>query len=1080
MRKKVLRLLRLVPIALALSGVASAQTTGTIVGVVTDASTGKPVAGALVVATSPNLPGEQTAITDESGNYRLPLLPPGEYKLVVQFQGYKPAERTDIRLSSDKTLRANITATPEAVQLEEQVVRTGMAPVINVGSAESGQVVSKDFIANVPVGRGYENISLVAPAATGDFYGISFAGSQSPENLYVIDGQNVGDPVFGARTVAAGAANAPASLVANFYEEIDVKSGNFGAEYGRATGGVFNVVLKGGSNEFHGEVWGTLTPRNWIQPDGKAVGGAGEAVAYKITPKDGSVDYDVGFGIGGPIMKDKLWFYAGFAPVYTKTAYQRYLRMNSLDSGGNPIQNADGTFVQSTIPGTETKFSTDRTQYQYVGKLTFLASENHSITASAWGSTSERSNLSTNFYTGPMNGAPTTWFFDYSEPVFSVQAKYDAKFLEKKLLLEAMAGYYMQNQERTPGPGGGGADTPRMEWLDTRIVTDFEPAPGCTSVNACPVFGYNTGGPGGLYTRKTDRLSGKLTLSYLFSGLGFHNVKGGVDLERTGYTVEQFNSGGWYYRAVPDATHQFQIQAFRGYGHTTVNGTTDPANVTPSYSFNNESQSDSFAYFLQDSWTIQDTGVTLNAGVRLETQHSQNLTSNAQGLPNGFNITDNWQPRISAIWDFTGAGRGKLSGSWGRYYFAFPLRMGERAFGNEQQLVWRVYADTCPSWPASLANGGAGSFDTRNVSYTACSLVTSYGFRNTGSPYTPVDPKVQGQYVDEYGAAVEYEVLQDLSVGLVWDARRQGNVIEDMSSDDGNNYYIGNPGVDRNIYLPDGTFAGNSKFVTTTDPASGRAINIQFPSPKRSYDGVTVKMTKAFSRSWLAQASYTYSYLRGNYSGPFRPEDNQLDPGITAEYDLASLMANKYGFLPQDITHQLKLFGAYTWTLSPELNLRASGAYRGQSGTPVNALGAHPVYGASQAFIIPRGMGGRTPFFNQIDLGAGVEWKFSAPYAVRFGIDFFNVLNSQTVLLQDEDYTFDTVTPIPNAQCKNKDSTSKSNPATALQADCPDIPYLKTVDGRPATVNPNWGKAQRTAAAYQTPFTMRLNLSLSF
>jgi hypothetical protein len=191
-------------------------------------------------------------------------------------------------------------------------------------------------------------------------------------------------------------------------------------------------------------------------------------------------------------------------------------------------------------------------------------------------------------------------------------------------------------------------------------------------------------------------------------------------------------------------------------------------------------------------------------------------------------------------------------------------------------------------------------------------------------------------------------------------------------------------------------------------------------------------------------------------------------------------MANKYGYLPQDITHQLKLYGAYTWPVSPEFNVRASGAYRGQSGTPVNALGAHPVYGSSQAFIIPRGMGGRTPFLNQIDLGAGVEWKFSAPYAVRFGIDFFNVLNSQTVLLQDEDYTFDTVTPIPNAQCKNKDSTSKPNPATALQSDCPDIPYLKTVDGRPATVNPNWGKAQRTAAAYQTPFTMRLSLSLSF
>ncbi len=1085
MRKKLLRLLRLVPIALALWGVASAQTTGTIIGVVTDASTGKPVAGALVVATSPNLQGEQTAMTDEAGNYRLSLLPPGAYKLVVQLQGYKPSERGDIRLSADKTLRANITATPEAVQLEEQVVRTGMAPVVNVGSAESGSVVSKEFIANVPVGRGYEAISLVAPSATGDTYGISFAGAQSPENVYIIDGQNATDPVFGIRNV--GGTNGPAALVSNFYEEVDVKSGNFGAEYGRATGGVFNVVLKSGSNEYHGEVFTYLTPRSWFQPDGKPVGGAGEAIAFKTKPSDGSIDLDLGFGIGGPIMRDKLWFYAGFAPVYSKTAYERYLRLNNVtgdpkDPGGLGRQmNPDGTFVQTTIPGSQTKLSTSRTQYQYVGKLTFLVDENNSITASAWGSTSKRSALTTGFVAGPLGGAPSTWLTDQDEPVFSIQGKYNAKFLDKKLLLEAMVGYYVQNQAETPGTHAGvdTAATPRIEWNNNMPLTDFEPAPGCGSLAECPVFAYMTGGNGGVATRDTDRLSGKLMLSYLFTALGNHQVKGGVDLERVGYTVKQYFSGGWYFRAFPDIN---TLQAYRGYGRINppaVSGTTNPADVTALYSFDNESRTDSFAYFLQDSWTIQDTGVTLNAGLRLETQTSHNLTSNAQGLPNGFDINDNWSPRLSAIWDFTGTGRGKVSGSWGRYYYAFPLRMGERAFGNERSLDWRVLADSCPGWPASLADGGAGSFDPTNISYNTCTL-TSRGFRPTGSAYTPVDPSIKGQYVDEYGGAVEYEVMQDMSVGLVWDARRQGDVIEDMSSDDGNNYFIGNPGVDRNIYYADGSLAGNSKYVTTLDAASGRLVAIQFPKPERSYDGLTLKVTKAFSRNWLAQASYTFSYLRGNYSGPFRPEDGQLDPGITAEYDLASLMANKKGYLPQDIAHQLKLFGAYVWNLSPGLNVRASGAYRGLSGTPVNALGGHPLYGSSQSFIIPRGSGGRTPFLHQVDLGGGVEYVISAPYAIKFGIDIFNVFSSQTVVLQDEDYTFDVVTPIANAHCKNRDSTSKANPIPALQADCPDLAYLKTVDGRPVTTNPNWGKAQRLTAAYQVPFSMRLSLALTF
>src|SRR5512143_1855800 len=279
MRKKLLRLLRLVPIAVAFWGVASAQTTGTIIGVITDAATGKPVAGALVVATSPNLQGEQTGMTDEGGNYRITLLPPGQYKLVVQLQGYKPAERSDIRLSADKTLRANITATPEAVQLEEQVVRTGLAPVVNVGSAEAGGVVSREFIANVPVGRNFQAIAQTVAQASGDAYGVGFQGGLSPENTYIVDGLNVTDPIYGAAPGTWTGRSAP-TLLSNFIQEVDVKTGSFMPEYGRSTGGIINVVTKGGSNEFHGSVFANLRADSLATPDGKIVGRDGEAVAW--------------------------------------------------------------------------------------------------------------------------------------------------------------------------------------------------------------------------------------------------------------------------------------------------------------------------------------------------------------------------------------------------------------------------------------------------------------------------------------------------------------------------------------------------------------------------------------------------------------------------------------------------------------------------------------------------------------------------------------------------------------------------------------------------------------------------------
>src|SRR6185369_11752376 len=112
--------------------------------------------------------------------------------------------------------------------------------------------------------------------------------------------------------------------------------------------------------------------------------------------------------------------------------------------------------------------------------------------------------------------------------------------------------------------------------------------------------------------------------------------------------------------------------------------------------------------------------------------------------------------------------------------------------------------------------------------------------------------------------------------------------IEDMSRDEANTYFIGNPGY---------------------------GIARDFPKPVRDYDAGTVFFQKAFSSGWLGQASYTLSSLRGNYAGLFRPETGQLDPNINSDFDLRSLLVNHTGPLPGDRTHQLKLYGAKDFVL---------------------------------------------------------------------------------------------------------------------------------------------------------------------
>lgn len=110
-------------------GAASAQApTGTITGAVTDAASGRPIAGALVVATSPQLPGERSQVTGADGAYRLADLPPGRYRLVSQVAGYQPAERGDLQVKADVTLHADLVAVPEVVRMDEVVIQVPRPP----------------------------------------------------------------------------------------------------------------------------------------------------------------------------------------------------------------------------------------------------------------------------------------------------------------------------------------------------------------------------------------------------------------------------------------------------------------------------------------------------------------------------------------------------------------------------------------------------------------------------------------------------------------------------------------------------------------------------------------------------------------------------------------------------------------------------------------------------------------------------------------------------------------------------------------------------------------------------------------
>src|SRR6266545_6307069 len=181
------------------------QGAGVLVGTVTDASTKAPVPDVVVTVTSPALQGEQTVVTDSTGTYRVPDLPPGEYTVRLEKEQYRPFSRGGIGLRADTTLRVNADLLPETIKAEEVTV-IARAPTVDVGSSSTGMSISQEFTRRIPVSRpgnkgsasrSFESVAEAAPGANADRYGTSVNGTTSPENQYVLDGMSVNNPAYG-------------------------------------------------------------------------------------------------------------------------------------------------------------------------------------------------------------------------------------------------------------------------------------------------------------------------------------------------------------------------------------------------------------------------------------------------------------------------------------------------------------------------------------------------------------------------------------------------------------------------------------------------------------------------------------------------------------------------------------------------------------------------------------------------------------------------------------------------------------------------------------------------------------------
>jgi outer membrane receptor protein involved in Fe transport len=923
----------------------SQGTTGDIEGTVSD-SNGAPLPGASVEIKSSALQGTRTAVTDAAGRFRFPALAPGTYTVTAALSGFTKVERTNIRVALGATATLPITI---SVSVKQEIIVTGEAPVIDTAKTTIGVTGSAEQISRLPLARNFTSLATTAPGTgTDNSGGITFYGATGLENQYIIDGVNTTGIKIGDQGKA---------LTFSFVQEVEVKTGGYEAEYGRALGGTINVVTKSGGNEFRGDAFGSYENKNLASSDAHAADRTAIGASQLILP----TRYDFGADLGGYFLKDRLWF---FGAANRTSRDQDFTRVTGI------VYNPNGT--AASFP---TSDGTDETRTTlYSGKLTFRLGESNTVALSVFGDPGTFNGRQV-LTRGPDSGV--VWETDTGGADLS--AKYDGIFGTSFLLQGQYAHHEQKADNNSPYSNTQGI------LLVRGGLTQIAPGSG-------PLYFSN---------EKYKRDDYKLAAS-IFAGA--HEIKIGGEYENLHSSFSEKYPGSSRIRQGYTGSGAFSYQYNRYFATVPLNcqarysadGTLNTGNFGPPTGFadavtcaawqlaqtvDNPPTTHNIGLFAQDSWKVLKN-LTVNAGVRYEEQR----LLNAEGATT-IAITGEWSPRLGIVWDPANNGRSKVYGSFGRYYSTIPQDIQTRALGNEYTAFAYQY-DAPSSIPNPLGDFG--------------STVNMQGGELT-------QENLKGMYQDEAIAGVEYEVFKGWSLGVKGIYKKLGRTIEDrcdlLDSRIGLESYVTagalttcalvNPGDDSALQvIKDPT----NPACQGPDPAvlSGNCPSI---NPSRYYRGVELTANHRFANNFYTAVSYVYSKLEGNYSGNFSQtrETGQSDPNINADFDYIDLTPNNYGRLRNDRTHQFKFTGTYAFPFGLVTSANAAFA----SGRPMSARSyGRPGYG-EEHYIISRGSYDQLPSTYNVDL--------HLEYGIRLGsvsitpvVDIFNVTNVQTVISRDE------------------------------------------------------------------------------
>lgn len=335
--------------------------TGNLIGRVTDHE-GRALQDVEIIVEGRDIQGTRGTVSDEQGNFRLLALPVGVVAVEVSHVAYHIRSIPDTKIALGKTVSlGDIQLVPLSIEASEVTV-IGEKNTIDPNTTTIGANITPDLFETLPIERDYLSITSLLPQANTSYLGddVNISGATGQENAYFIDGMNTTDPYR-----AIGGSRLPY----NFVKEIEVKSGGYEAEFGRATGGIVNVITYSGGNEFHGKAFGFFTGSGLSSNASRGI----------VDVRTGDFTrYDAGISLGGPVIIDKLWFYL---------AYNNQLQEEDIEFEGL------GTETDKTIANI------------FAAKLTWQATPKTNILFSVFGDPSNQDRIGSNFPGGTMPAA---------------------------------------------------------------------------------------------------------------------------------------------------------------------------------------------------------------------------------------------------------------------------------------------------------------------------------------------------------------------------------------------------------------------------------------------------------------------------------------------------------------------------------------------------------------------------------------------------------------------------------------------------------------------------------------------------